>query len=686
VGLFFWATYWFLGAQEMVNYADANDLILAALDLGLAHPPGYPLYIWLLHGWITLLSFLSWMNPTMAATGLSALFMGLSVGSVFGLVVDVGRRWLSSLEAILWGIAAAGMVGLHPLLWKLALVPEVMTLSVWLVVLAVWLALRIWFYEHVLLRELVLFSVVAMTGVLHHLLVLPLMGAFFVVVWWKLRRWKQVYLMLLGAVAALLITAGLYAGLAIFSSGYGWEVPNTLLGWWQFWSRQVYTTEGSAIELFSADGRLDLMVLSVWKWAHVWFIDWWGGFGLVGLMVWLVLFRKNRTYVWFAGGVLLSFLIYGPGVAAYVRHPEVYSVSETGLWWGMALRERMFYPLALVEVVTLFGGVVGIWRLLVHLSYRGKALFFGVLLVVGGWVYVSNWESLQLRGGNSAWVYVREVLTQIPSGGVLLVDSDEVFSLLYGQKVMGYGSLVTVLPTRMILEHNAWLGQVDTLTQNGFSTNTRGFVADLTSTSLSQGKRVFFYGMDSSILEFVGTEGNPYFGTPFGYVLEVTASPQDSTKTFDYGLSVQLASLKTESADYWFKGFRTHLAEIHAQHAYLLARMGNEETVVWHERVASDLVYEPYSRDIITSSTHLGWERYRALGNYMTQEQLPVEWWLSRAQEAYALRQFTQAAYALERAMLLDRQAVFAQVDPRGIWIAAYGKEVVGQHPMWFWK
>lgn len=681
--LFFWATYWFLGPREMVNYADANDLILAAIDLGLAHPPGYPLYVWLLHGWMRLLSGISWMNPTIAATGLSALFMALAVGGVFGMVINVGRRRFFPRQHVLFGLIAAVMVGSHPLLWKLALVPEVMTLSVWFVVMAGWWAARIWFSNSTG-WDLFLFGFLIAMGGLHHPLVLPLMGLLVAAVWRRLWHIKRNYFFGLGLVTAILLTVGLYAGLAVFSRGYGWEVPSNVAAWWQFWSRSVYTDQGSAIELFSADGRFDLMVVSLWKWMKLWFIDWWGGLSLIGLMV-LGWFLKKRNQLFLGILILLAWFGYGPVIALYMRHPEVYSVSETGLWWGVALRERMFYPFVLVQSAVLVSLVISIWHILLLRFHRLSTIFLAVILIGLGFLYRNLWERLRLSEGNSASVYVKQVLEQLPAESVLLVDSDEVFSLLYGQRVQDLGAGVTILPTRMILEQEDGTSFAQALSRNGFSVNTQGYVADAISLSLAKGMRVYVYSMDSAVLEFVGVEGNPYYGIPYGYSLEITDKPPQEITVSDYGISVQLASLKTESADYWFKGFRTHLAEIHTQQAYFLARVGLYETAAWHEHMATDLVYTDRSREEIVASTSLGKERFETLGNYLIQPPLPVEWWLLRAQEAYAKRYYKQAAYALERAMLLDSEAVYQQVDPRGIWIAAYGKEIMGQHPMWDW-
>ena len=65
VGLFL-LLYWLTGSRLVTNYADADDLTLAARFLGLAHPPGYSMLIWLLHPVLRLLP------NSLVATGASA--------------------------------------------------------------------------------------------------------------------------------------------------------------------------------------------------------------------------------------------------------------------------------------------------------------------------------------------------------------------------------------------------------------------------------------------------------------------------------------------------------------------------------------------------------------------------------------------------------------------------------------
>ena len=64
-------------SPQMVNYADATDLVLASLYRGLAHPPGYPLYVRSLHQLIALFPN---QNPAWLGGVMAAGLMGVTAG------------------------------------------------------------------------------------------------------------------------------------------------------------------------------------------------------------------------------------------------------------------------------------------------------------------------------------------------------------------------------------------------------------------------------------------------------------------------------------------------------------------------------------------------------------------------------------------------------------------------------
>jgi hypothetical protein len=118
--------------QRAVPAGDSGELIAAAKTLGVAHPPGYPLYTMLGHLWIALVPFGS------AATRMNLLSAVCTAGAAM-LLADAVRRLTRSPAA---GLVAALLLAFSAPLWKYALVAEVFALNALLAASLLWLFVR----------------------------------------------------------------------------------------------------------------------------------------------------------------------------------------------------------------------------------------------------------------------------------------------------------------------------------------------------------------------------------------------------------------------------------------------------------------------------------------------------------------------------------------------------------------
>ncbi len=91
------------GAWPSLAARDAGDLALAAYRLGVAHPPGYPLYALLGHAWLLLLPL---ATPGYALNVLSALAGAASVGVLYLWCRRRGDPWVAAGCAAAFGAAA----------------------------------------------------------------------------------------------------------------------------------------------------------------------------------------------------------------------------------------------------------------------------------------------------------------------------------------------------------------------------------------------------------------------------------------------------------------------------------------------------------------------------------------------------------------------------------------------------
>jgi len=105
--------FYLAGASPSIAARDGADMALSAYTLGVAHPPGYPLYSTFGRLWLTILP---WGNP---AYSLAVLSCVAAAGAVFFLFLAVRRRhgaWAALAAACLFGFSAP--------LWKFALIQE----------------------------------------------------------------------------------------------------------------------------------------------------------------------------------------------------------------------------------------------------------------------------------------------------------------------------------------------------------------------------------------------------------------------------------------------------------------------------------------------------------------------------------------------------------------------------------
>ena len=110
---------------------DAGELIAAAQHLGVAHPPGYPLYTLAGHAF----SALPFSTPAWRLNLFSAVCGAVCAGLVFA----TAARWTRSLAA---GLTAAGLFAFAPLVFSYATTAEVFALNDLFVALLLWLVLR----------------------------------------------------------------------------------------------------------------------------------------------------------------------------------------------------------------------------------------------------------------------------------------------------------------------------------------------------------------------------------------------------------------------------------------------------------------------------------------------------------------------------------------------------------------
>ena len=118
-------------APRTVTLEDDGLFIMASFDLGVAHPPGYPLYTLLGH----IATYLPIGTPALRVHLLSGLLGALACGVLFLVARQTGLpRWFALAAALAYGVSE------H--LWSQAIIAEVYTLNVLLTFVVLLFCLR----------------------------------------------------------------------------------------------------------------------------------------------------------------------------------------------------------------------------------------------------------------------------------------------------------------------------------------------------------------------------------------------------------------------------------------------------------------------------------------------------------------------------------------------------------------
>ncbi len=197
-----------LTAAPSLYWEDSAGFQLAAVELGIAHNPSFPLYV-LLAKVLTLLSFGSaafMVNLASALFGAAAAFMVYLLARDLAHTAGKPSDWVPSLALL-----AAMLFATIESVWLQAVRAEVYTLNAFLTLLLLWLALRFAQQRLTTVRFAALAGLVIGLGLANHPLLLGVVAfpVLAVILWWQREK-------LLAAPPLLLLVAFLAIGLSVY--------------------------------------------------------------------------------------------------------------------------------------------------------------------------------------------------------------------------------------------------------------------------------------------------------------------------------------------------------------------------------------------------------------------------------------------------------------------------------------
>lgn len=461
---------YFVTLAPTVTLVDSGELLLAAKTVGVAHPPGFPLYLMLAH----VASLFPWGSIATRVHVLSALFASLAAAVITLIVIEASlassisrskdkpkqksrkkartdnqrdnetasdaRPGASHVTDLLLKLAPAVAAGLlfafSRTLWAYATIAEVYTLNAFLIAVIFWL--MIGWRRQVLTatdthsdRKLYIAAVIFGLALgVHHVTVALTLPAIAFLVWST--EGKAFYRSRRFIYAALFAFAGLsvYVYLPIAASRsplMNWGDPRTLERfWWHISGKQyqVYfdlsfyrVTE--FFKLVSREFGLVWMPLAL-------------GYIVAGFAY---LFSRERVIFWFLSLV----------VVVEVAYCLVYEISED--------KDAYYLPVFLALTIAASFGMRWFVAGLRKLDQKAAVSTLGVasLLIVPLIALASNYAFDNRSRYYLAHDYVDNIFKSVEPGGLVLTSDWQVYApTLYVQNIEGQRQDIIVLDTNLM--------------------------------------------------------------------------------------------------------------------------------------------------------------------------------------------------------------------------------------------
>ena len=406
---------------------DSGEFIVAAYTLGVAHPPGYPLY--------TLLGKLFTLLPLGTIAWRVNFFSAVCGAGAAALVFLAVTRWSRSAWA---GLASASLFAFSPRVWPQAVTAEVFALNNLFAAGLIYLSVRFW--EHRDVRLACGLFLWAGLGLSNHqtLIFYAIPAALFVLAYGgpEMRRPRRLGLFALCVLVGLLP----YAYLPIASARVplvSWGDQTTLQGFLTHFLRLEFGTFQLGVAGQDPGGLL-LPRLGVYGSSTFADLLWIGPL-LAAAGVILALRQRDRGLAWCWTAAFLFFVIVVNGLTNIPIDPGISRFIEGRFWQQPDLVICVFAGLGLTALAARIDPIA-----------RRRALPAAALAVAIAQPALHFREqdqtgSTQIRAGAKA------ILDSLPPRALVLEQGDQVFNgLRYMQMVEGYRTDVRVMDEMLL--------------------------------------------------------------------------------------------------------------------------------------------------------------------------------------------------------------------------------------------
>jgi len=551
-GIFTYTAY-----PSVACYRDAGEMASVCYTFGIAHPPGYPLYV--LFGKIFTL-IIPFGNIAYRINLMSAFFGAMTCGLVYLAVkrisglADKESPNLANLPAYLLTCLSALTLAFSKTFWSVSLVAEMYTLNTFFIALIIYLLLLPTSY---FLLPAFLFGL-ATGNRIDIILIAP--G----VLYWLIRNKEiKIYSLTKLTVYALLFFLGFSVYLFLPARSrtqphLNWNKPDNIQTLVDTITRK---THGNTLDLISSRYTISDVLSSEMK---VYIKRTYKLFTVAGmtfmLLGFLYLYGKNRHFL------VSTFLIYfisGPVFIAIAKMPP------------------NPHALAIMEPHYLISDLILAFWFSCGIYYISKKLkkFSVVLLLIPAGLFVLNLQTQNMRFNFTAYDFARNVFRSIPKNSIIISREDiQVFSQWYLQFAEKKRSDITVIAKG--LSGSLWYQEglkkyknTDVVSLNNPETFSQFYAINKT-------RNIYFTG-DVEDYEMLGGK---YFIYPYWLVFNVKGQKTKDYKPVDFeNVYIIRRQLKPELyPDFFSQKIVSQYADSLLRCGMFFMREGNIENAIFN--------------------------------------------------------------------------------------------------------
>lgn len=390
---------------------DSWELVAAAYTVGVAHPPGYPLFLMLAR----LFTLLPLGEVAVRVNLMSAVFAAITSTIIYFTILLLTPGRMDTLNKVLIASASSLLFGFSHTFWSQAIIAEVYSLNALLVAAAVLLAAL---YRSTPNRKLLwMLGLTLGLGLANHLSILPLFPA---ILYLAVRRHSPGPSAYLGMGGLFVVGLSTYLYLPLSSAQHppiDWGACRTWSGFWWTVSARIYHDYAFALPLPYLPVRL-----ATWLRMLTQQFTWVGfALGLVGL--WR-LWASDRQCLVFSITSFTAVTIYS--LTYNTSDSHIYLIPSYLLFtlWIAEGTGHVIHAAPRPRAIEKRDGLLAPSRLQRILSVA--------LILLPALLVRSNLPQVSLREDRKAHEYAASVLAAAPSNAIIIADTDaHIFSLWY---------------------------------------------------------------------------------------------------------------------------------------------------------------------------------------------------------------------------------------------------------------